>query len=548
MGISTDAKVGIFVVSGLAAVALAAFVVEPLRFERGKVKETYHIVFSNVAGLEKQAAVRVAGVLVGKVQKISITPDGKADVEVILFKKIPVHEDAYAQIETMGLMGEKYIELFPGSPQAPLLPSGGVIKRGKVPISPDQLVTKLYEVADQIERSFVNKNGQNRLALLVDRLTELTTNLNSLVVENRRQVSQIVKNVNLLTYELRKDIPKITSNANAFLAQLNQVVAENRGDIRQTVLTLKDESEKISKQLNELTSQLNSLIKESSPDVKSTLENVKLASEDLKQAMDKLNAMTQNASALFSPQKTQQLADAIKNVDEATKHLKSLVVKVDKGKGTIGKLFNNDTLYTELVTTARALSGVADAFEKTKAYIGFSGDVNLRTGDTRGRFSLKIVPTGKHYYYFAVVGDSQGSITKRDYYIYSSNGSVSKEERVEKSYKTEFTALYARNLGKWFTIKGGLVENTGGFGVDLKLGSRATLTSMLWDAGREDADGKKIPPHLRVGLRYRIGKHWLIYGGADELLYNKWRGVYIGSGLQFGDRDIKYLMGSLPIK
>jgi phospholipid/cholesterol/gamma-HCH transport system substrate-binding protein len=47
-------------------------------------------------------------------------------------------------------------------------------------------------------------------------------------------------------------------------------------------------------------------------------------------------------------------------------------------------------------------------------------------------------------------------------------------------------------------------------------------------------------------VKYYLTKHWFVYGGGDELLYHKWRGVYLGTGLLFGDNDIKYLLGSVP--
>jgi len=64
--------------------------------------------------------------------------------------------------------------------------------------------------------------------------------------------------------------------------------------------------------------------------------------------------------------------------------------------------------------------------------------------------------------------------------------------------------------------------------------------------GRKDERGNDVDPHLRVGVRYNLGDNWFIYGGGDELLYGRWRGIFLGAGVLFGDDDLKYLLGSVP--
>jgi phospholipid/cholesterol/gamma-HCH transport system substrate-binding protein len=111
-----DVWVGLFVLIGAAAVlflALKAGNLLSLNFG-----ETYAVVakFDNIGGLKPRAAVKSAGVVVGRVE--SIVFDGKsyqARVTLQLDKKIEFPKDSIAKILTSGLLGEQYIGLEPGS-------------------------------------------------------------------------------------------------------------------------------------------------------------------------------------------------------------------------------------------------------------------------------------------------------------------------------------------------------------------------------------------------------------------------------------------------
>jgi phospholipid/cholesterol/gamma-HCH transport system substrate-binding protein len=520
--LTLEAKVGLFVVLAFAGLGVVATTLEPLKFKKEFKNLKYSIVFSNVAGLEKDAPVRVAGVTVGKVVSVDVKGD-KAVVEIVFLKPIKIYRNAKASIETMGLMGEKYVELDPGHPPAPLLPPNSVIENTKVPASMDEVMTSVNELLEKFNQSLTTPDGKNRLAIIMDNVAKLTkdidttiSQINSVLNSNKETVSKILKNTLALTSVLKEELPQVMDNVNTLTTQLSQMAVENRDDIRQTVISLKKAVQR-------------------APEI-----------------ADRLDNLTAKLQELLNENNTKNIEETLKNVKVTTEELKALLAKVNEGKGTVGKLFNDDKLYESLTKTAKTLGNLADRFEKTKTFIGFRGDVNTRTGDTRGIMSLKIVPSKDHFYLLEVVGDSQGKVDRKDYYI-TYGSTVEKREEIETNYRTEFTLQYAKvfdddlfHKGGKFVLRGGLKESTGGIGLDYIFNDKWMLSSDLWDGGRKDADGDDIPPHLRIGLRYNLNKNWFIYGGGDELLYHKWRGVYLGAGVMFGDNDIKYLLGSLP--
>ncbi len=520
--LTLEAKVGLFVVLGFAGLGVIATTLEPLKFKREFQNLKYSIIFPNVAGLEKNAPVRVAGVTVGKVTSVEVNGD-KAVVKIVFLKPIKVYKNAKASIETMGLMGEKYVELDPGHPPAPMLPPGSVIESTKVPASMDEVMTSINELLEKFNQSLTTPDGKNRLAIIMNNVAKLTkdidttvSQINDMLSDNREKISKIFEDTLELTSLLKEELPQVVDNVNTLTAQLSQMAVENRDDIRQTVISLRKAAQK-------------------APEITEKLDN-----------------LTSSLQELLNENNRENIEKILENIRDTSQELKELLAKVNEGKGTVGKLFNDEKLYASLAKTADTLGNLADKFEKTKTFIGFRGDVNTRTGDTRGVVSLKIVPAKDHFYLLEVVGDSQGKVNRKKYYVNYSSG-VEKKEEIETNYRTELTLQYARvfddelfhNGGK-FILRGGLKESTGGIGLDYIFNDKWMLSSDLWDGGRKDSDGDDIPPHLRIGLRYNLNKNWFVYGGGDELLYHKWRGVYLGAGVMFGDNDIRYLLGSLP--
>ena len=110
-----DVWVGLFVMLG--AVALVFLALQSANLLSLNFEKTYHVVgrFDNIGGLKPKAAVRSAGVLVGRVE--SITFDDKtfqANIRLELESRYAFPKDSSLKILTSGLLGEQYIGIEPG--------------------------------------------------------------------------------------------------------------------------------------------------------------------------------------------------------------------------------------------------------------------------------------------------------------------------------------------------------------------------------------------------------------------------------------------------
>jgi phospholipid/cholesterol/gamma-HCH transport system substrate-binding protein len=140
--------VGSFVLLGAAALlflALKAGNLLSLNFD-----DTYTVVakFDNIGGLKARAAVKSAGVVIGRVESISFDDKSfQARVVLKLNQGVAFPKDSSAKILTAGLLGEQYIGLEPGADEKNLV-AGDVIKQTQSAVVLENLIGQfLYNKA-----------------------------------------------------------------------------------------------------------------------------------------------------------------------------------------------------------------------------------------------------------------------------------------------------------------------------------------------------------------------------------------------------------------
>ena len=105
-----DLWVGIFVTAGVAALFVLALKVG--NASSVSMSDSYRVIaeFDNIGGLKARAPVKSAGVVVGRVEGISLdTRTFRANVALRIDKRYPFPRDSSASILTAGLLGEQYV-------------------------------------------------------------------------------------------------------------------------------------------------------------------------------------------------------------------------------------------------------------------------------------------------------------------------------------------------------------------------------------------------------------------------------------------------------
>lgn len=136
-----DLVVGLFIIAGfLAFVYVSLQLGEFSIFARG---DQYRITakFNDISGLKEGAAVEMAGVNIGSVQKIGLAEGDRAEVTLRIRKEVKITEDAMASIRTQGIIGDKYVRISQGGDEE-YLKDGAVITETESAVDLEELVSK----------------------------------------------------------------------------------------------------------------------------------------------------------------------------------------------------------------------------------------------------------------------------------------------------------------------------------------------------------------------------------------------------------------------
>lgn len=131
--------VGVFVLAGLACLAYLAVHLGKMEFFGHGYQVSAN--FDNISGLKDGAAVEIAGVEVGRVESIGLTPGDQAKLVMRLKPGIKLYDDAIASVRTKGIIGDKFVKLSPGS-SGNLIANGGKIRDTESAVEWEDLIAK----------------------------------------------------------------------------------------------------------------------------------------------------------------------------------------------------------------------------------------------------------------------------------------------------------------------------------------------------------------------------------------------------------------------
>ncbi len=491
--LSVEAKVGFFVVIGMVILAYMSMKVGKFEYAGDKGYEVYAH-FDSAEGLVKGVPVEIAGVEVGRVKEITLEA-GKARVVLQISPEIQIGEDAEAVIRSKGVLGDKYVEITLGSPQAPSISPGGQISQTQSAVNIDVLLKQLSAIGDDIKditQSVTGvlggEEGKASLQVIVDNTRELTETLNATMQRNNENINRMLKNLALFSDDLKE-----MSGANK--EAIRETVANFRqasGDLRETLIALSEITEKV-------------------------------------------NRGEGTIGKLIHEEQT------IKRLDETLIALKEITERINKGEGTIGRLVQEDETVDNLNETLTSINEYLRTGSRFRTYLDYRGEYLFDSEDVKSYLSVRVQPKEDKYYLLGIVDDPAGekSVTETTTTV----GGVSTTTRVEKIDKDEikFSAQIAKryyDLG----LRGGIFESTGGIGADYYFfDDRLVLSLEAFDFDEDEN------PHLKFKLDFTPFQYIYLTAGFDDFISDEDNeSFFMGAGLYFSDEDIKTLISNAP--
>lgn len=150
-----EVRVGALLIVALALLAYGIFRVGEI-FDIFARRYTLVTLFPNAAGLDEGSPVTLAGQRVGQVERIDFIPMGRktGGNHVVLTLAVAqevrdqIREDSQARLRTQGLLGDRFVDVAPGTPEARVLQPGDTLPSVPPPELEDILATAA-EVLDQ---------------------------------------------------------------------------------------------------------------------------------------------------------------------------------------------------------------------------------------------------------------------------------------------------------------------------------------------------------------------------------------------------------------
>lgn len=306
MKLSNETRVGMFFVLSIVLFGLMLEVGNRWKiFDRGIPYSTF---LSASTGLKSGDAVKLAGVDVGTISRITVLEDKvKVDFEVLPGTRIK--KDTVAGIRMASMLGGQFLALSFGAPGSPDLPAGSTV--------------------------------QSAESLGMD---------------------TIMDNVGTLARDSRQLVVELNRNQNEVMGKISTMLDENRTSVRDSLTGLANITTKLDRGNGSLGLMLND---------KTLYSNTVALTNNLREVSARLERGEGSLGRLMNEDEfyTQGIA-AVRGMNDGMRNITEISQRINRGEGTAGKLVNDPLLYDELKETVINLREITRKINDGQGTIG----------------------------------------------------------------------------------------------------------------------------------------------------------------------------------
>ena len=300
------------------------------------------------------------------------------------------------------------------------------------------------------------------------------------------------------------------------------------------------EVSQVTKSLGEVAKNLNAATKDVGDDTTPLgriVLNIERLTEDLAEISGrnkgKINDIIDRVQSVVSQLDDLVDQELVSSVNNSLRNIEEVTDKINSGEGTIGRLIND----------SETIDGINEAIEGVNDFLGGARDLETsidfhtehltRVGLSKSFVFARLTPGLDRYYEIGIVDDPRG-VTRTEVLQETPFGEPTTEVETVKTFKNKlkFTALFAKGFHD-LTVKGGIIENSGGVGFDYYLMNQRLRFSV------EAFDFDDI--YLRSFIRYNFFKGVYLVGGGDNMLSSESDGgAFLGAGIFLTNEDLKF--------
>lgn len=328
-------KVGLLIVIAMGLAGLGLFLIgeESNLFSR---KNPYVIYFPTVSGLNQGNPVQLNGVEVGTVREIVLptaaeATEIKVGIDVDQRFSARVRQDSMARIKTLGLLGDKYVELTSGSTDYEPIPPGGVIPAAP-PTNVDRLIGSGEDVMDNVVQISADlRDILRRMEEGHGLLGELTTD------------SETGKRVTDAIVDTMETVQRVTRRIETGEGPLPRLIHD--AELADQIVDSVERLDRILIKVDEGDGLVPSLLNDPAmrDDFQTTLARVRAVTDDLEAVASDLRSGEGLLPMLIEDEELG--ANVRQEIETILQRMNNLTRKLDEGEGTAGMLINDPSVY-----------------------------------------------------------------------------------------------------------------------------------------------------------------------------------------------------------
>lgn len=380
---------------------------------------------------------------------------------------------------------------------------------------------------------------------------------------------ELQDNFALITFEVRKDVrvPEdsilriktvgflgdkyieiVTGRSSTVLAEMSMISADEGGgmedllndagvilkDVKALVGTFREvfapegepsPLEQVMSDLKSVGTQLNGTLTENRARLAEIMANIEQLSRQLADETNK--ELDESAVA--------KLHAILGNTYKMTDDLQMIAADLRAGKGTVGKLLVEEEIADEVRQTLASVRKIVSRVDSLRTELSVFSGANTEYG-SETEAEIRLWPSPERFYLLGITTSEFGVEEKKIFRTEQNGVSTRRVESIQEQDTYRFNVQLGRKLQNW-TFRGGLIQSTGGFGVDYEVPHWGLkLSTEVYDYRKE------------IGVNWRVMSElqlWnVVYGklAFEDIIENE-RSATLSAGLRFTDEDLKGLIG-----
>jgi len=247
-----ELKVGFLTLLALGSLLIVSIKITGNKSGFGDYAE-YRTILNDASGIFEDSSIKVAGIVAGKIKSIDLS-GSQALVKFEILKEIKITKFSQLRIKTVGFLGDKYLDVYLGNPEAPRLKDGAMILAqtgaGFEELGKDasDILKDVKEITRALRESLYDENQKNIAKEFMKNINEFSKNANDisltlkrLIDGNEGKLNDTIENLKAVTSQLAfetdryqdgsfmndmEQIKPIMANVDKAVADLRDIVAD----------------------------------------------------------------------------------------------------------------------------------------------------------------------------------------------------------------------------------------------------------------------------------------------------------------------------------